>query len=187
MVSFGQRLKHLRLERGITLDKLAEELGTTRATLSHYEKEQRTPNSDMLKSIAKYFNKSTDYLLGNFAILAQLVDYIRLNRTFAEFSRLSGVEEGMLIEICSGKIDAPPGMETLRKIYESDPDAQAIVSFEELLEAAGYLDHKTALSLKKRGQDEDNVVLYSYAQELGLSAQEAKEAIEFVAKIKKKT
>jgi transcriptional regulator with XRE-family HTH domain len=189
MVTFGQRLKQLRLEHEITLDKLAEELGTTRATLSHYEKGQRTPNSEIIKSISKYFGVTADFLLGNFTTLAKLVDYIRLNRTFAAFAELTGVNEDLLIKICGGQIEDPPAREVLKKIYNADPDAQAIVSFEELLEAAGYLDSKTALSMRKRGKEEkdDCIILYSYAQELGLTPDEAKEAMEFVAKVKKKT
>lgn len=64
MVTFGERLKSERLLKEITLDKLAEELNTTKATLSRYENNIREPKLDLLNTIADYFNCSVDYLLG---------------------------------------------------------------------------------------------------------------------------
>lgn len=57
----------MRLERtskNISLDKLAEDLNTTKATLSRYENNLREPKVEFIKQIADYFNCSTDYLLG---------------------------------------------------------------------------------------------------------------------------
>lgn len=65
MATFNQRMKELRGEKNITLEELAKVLNTTKSTLSRYENNLRTPNADFVKQLAKYFNISIDYLLGN--------------------------------------------------------------------------------------------------------------------------
>lgn len=61
---FAKRLVKLRENRGITQQTLADDLMITRQSLSLYEKAERTINIDLLVKIAKYFDVSTDYLLG---------------------------------------------------------------------------------------------------------------------------
>lgn len=61
---FAKRLVKLRENRGITQQTLADDLKITRQSLSLYEKAERTINIDLLVKIAKYFDVSTDYLLG---------------------------------------------------------------------------------------------------------------------------
>lgn len=61
---FAQRLVKLREDRGITQQILADDLKISRQSLSLYENAERTINIDLLVKIAKYFNVSTDYLLG---------------------------------------------------------------------------------------------------------------------------
>lgn len=61
---FAERLKGLRNDHGISLKELAGSLDTTAQSLSLYERAERTINIDLLVKISKYFNVSTDYLLG---------------------------------------------------------------------------------------------------------------------------
>lgn len=63
-MDFGDRLKQLRLESGLTLDDLKEVLDTTKATLSRYENKQRDPKSEFVKKCADYFKVSVDYMMG---------------------------------------------------------------------------------------------------------------------------
>ncbi|AND84225.1 transcriptional regulator [Clostridium tyrobutyricum DIVETGP] len=65
MATFNKRMKELRAEKNITLEELAKVLNTTKSTLSRYENNLRTPNADFINQLAKYFNVSADYLLGN--------------------------------------------------------------------------------------------------------------------------
>lgn len=62
-VVFSKRLKLLRKERGLTQNELADYLHTKNTTISNYENEVSSPDMDMLKEIASFFNVSTDYLL----------------------------------------------------------------------------------------------------------------------------
>ncbi|MGH4121637.1 MAG: helix-turn-helix domain-containing protein [Clostridium sp.] len=64
MVTFGDRLKTERNRKQITLEIMAEDLKTTKATLSRYENSLREPKVDFVKQIADYLQCSTDYLLG---------------------------------------------------------------------------------------------------------------------------
>lgn len=61
---FAQRLRELRQEKGLSMKQLAKEIGTTDAAISNWENEINEPKISYLKSIAVFFNVSTDYLLG---------------------------------------------------------------------------------------------------------------------------
>ena len=62
MFSTLEKIKELALKRGISLQKVAEDLGYSINYL--YTLKEKTPKSDRLQEIADYFNVSTDYLLG---------------------------------------------------------------------------------------------------------------------------
>ncbi|UYO62829.1 helix-turn-helix domain-containing protein [Acetobacterium wieringae] len=62
---FGKRLKQLRESREITQQELADILNVSVGTIGMYEIDKRLPNNKNREKIAKYFNVSSDYLLGN--------------------------------------------------------------------------------------------------------------------------
>ncbi len=64
MNQFSKRLREIRLLNKMTLDELAIALNTTKTTLSRYENNKRTADSDFIIATAKYFSVSTDYMLG---------------------------------------------------------------------------------------------------------------------------
>lgn len=64
MATFQDRLKFLRKEKNITLDKLAEALNTTKATLSRYENGLRIPNVDFANQLSEFFGVQSNYILG---------------------------------------------------------------------------------------------------------------------------
>ena len=64
MSKFAERLKELRLEKGLSQDKLAKEIGITHTAIGLWELDKRCPNILALIKLAKFFNVSTDYLLG---------------------------------------------------------------------------------------------------------------------------
>lgn len=61
METLGDRIASLRKSKGLSQRKLMEILKFD--NLSKYEKNQRQPNYEILKSIADFFNVSTDWLL----------------------------------------------------------------------------------------------------------------------------
>jgi len=61
---FSQILKELRIESNVSQKQLAQVIGYDQATISKYELDKCIPTSDVVVSLAKFFNVSTDYLLG---------------------------------------------------------------------------------------------------------------------------
>lgn len=61
----GDIIKRLREETETTQAELARIIGCTNQAVSQYEKGTRTPDNIALVKIARHFNVSTDYLLGN--------------------------------------------------------------------------------------------------------------------------
>lgn len=64
MIDFGEKLKTLRIEAGMTQADLAKRLNITKSVVSYYELQERTPSPDVLIQLADIFHVSTDYLLG---------------------------------------------------------------------------------------------------------------------------
>lgn len=62
---FGERLKELRVENGMSQDNLSKELNVSQSALGYYENCGRTPDIEFLEKVSKYFNVSDDYLLGH--------------------------------------------------------------------------------------------------------------------------
>lgn len=62
-MQFGDILRELLEEAEITQKQLATELNLLPATLGRYIRNEREPDIETIKRIAKYFDVSTDYLL----------------------------------------------------------------------------------------------------------------------------
>lgn len=60
---FDDRLKKLRLARGLSQAQLAAELGLPQKTYCNYERNEREPSSNTLIKIGAYFGVTLDYLL----------------------------------------------------------------------------------------------------------------------------
>ena len=61
---FSNRLKELRQEKGLIQERFAQELNVSKGAVAMWETGKRIPDSEMLKTIAKFFSVSVDYLLG---------------------------------------------------------------------------------------------------------------------------
>lgn len=61
---FGDNLKKLRSEMGITQTELAKVIGVKPSTVGMYETGERQPNFEIEEKIADFFNVSLDYLRG---------------------------------------------------------------------------------------------------------------------------
>ena len=59
-----ERLRTLRKSRSLSQYAVASEVHITRSTYSSYETGRRLPSLDVLVILARFFNTSTDYLLG---------------------------------------------------------------------------------------------------------------------------
>ena len=92
---FGETLRRLRKNRGITQQELGSHIGTTKAVVSKYETGIGYPGYDTLVRISKYFGVTTDYLLGinrsktidASGLTDEQIDTI--NRIIAEFKKVN--------------------------------------------------------------------------------------------------
>ena len=69
VMTFGEKLKKLRTDSGLTQYELAEKIYVTRTAISKWESDRGYPNVDSLKAISKYFSVSVDELLSSDEVL----------------------------------------------------------------------------------------------------------------------
>lgn len=64
-MDFANRFKELRKLNKLSQNEIAEKYNIDRTTVGKWESNISTPNVEIIKDLAKYFNVTTDYLLGN--------------------------------------------------------------------------------------------------------------------------
>ena len=64
MKIFAERIRELRIEHGLSQEKVGELIGVTRYAVYSYEKGRACPEMKGLITLAKYFEVSIDYLAG---------------------------------------------------------------------------------------------------------------------------
>lgn len=87
----GNRIRELRSDKKITQEELAKVIGVSTSMVGMYETGARRPSFEVLIKISKYFNVSTDYLLGR-------VSKKKLNEWDKKFNSNKLAEEVKLLE-----------------------------------------------------------------------------------------
>lgn len=64
MEKFAERLKELRIEKGLSIQTLAKEVNIGSSSICRWENCQADVKGSQLIILAKYFNVSIDYLMG---------------------------------------------------------------------------------------------------------------------------
>lgn len=82
------RIKKLRVSRGITQRELAKQIGITQPALSNYES-GRTPNIEVAQKISNFFNVSIDYLIGESNIKEPYNKWSKADFLYSEYLRSS--------------------------------------------------------------------------------------------------
>ena len=59
-----ERLKELRLEKKLSQAELAKAIDLSQSSIAYWETGQREPNAKAIIILARFFDVSTDYLLG---------------------------------------------------------------------------------------------------------------------------
>ena len=62
-LAFADRITKLRVNKGLSQQQLAQQLGVKRSVVSYYESGDRLPSLDVLMEMSRVFNVGTDYLL----------------------------------------------------------------------------------------------------------------------------
>ncbi len=69
---FGKRLRHMRIKRGFTQQRIADALSISLNTYQKYEQSERSPSFDTLIELANLLQVSIDWLLGRDDFLKSL-------------------------------------------------------------------------------------------------------------------
>ena len=64
IMGLSERIRTLRKSKSISQAKLAEHLGLTKGAVNSWESDSTQPTLIYIMKLAKYFNVSSDYLLG---------------------------------------------------------------------------------------------------------------------------
>ena len=104
-LSIQERLKDLRVERGLTLGQLAEQTGLSKSALGSYETEDFKDISHYaLIRLAKFYGVTADYLLGLSEMKnhpnADLAD-LRLSDDMIELLKSGRVDNSLLCELAT--------------------------------------------------------------------------------------
>ena len=97
---FSTRIKELRKQAGLSMDQLADQLQITKSRVNMWENNGTVPRMNSLIELAKFFNVTTDYLLGNDDTSNLSRDNAKLNSLQRNLGKLSKADlekaEGML-------------------------------------------------------------------------------------------
>lgn len=63
-LSFVERIRNLREDKDLTQSELGEQVNMTQRKISYIERGKYEPSIDDIVSLCKFFNVSSDYLLG---------------------------------------------------------------------------------------------------------------------------
>ncbi len=106
-----KNLKFLRNKKGVSQQQLADVIGTSQQSINKYENQNIEPDIDTLINLAKYFNTSVDYLIGNSDIdhvIEQVMPY-DLNETESDllkkFRQLNTKEKESIAIIIENYLD----------------------------------------------------------------------------------
>ena len=64
MKIFGERLKLLRTDAGLSILKLSKKIGVSDAAICRWENDKANASCEDVANLAKFFGVSSDYLLG---------------------------------------------------------------------------------------------------------------------------
>jgi transcriptional regulator with XRE-family HTH domain len=63
-MDIGNKITQLRKQNSLSQSELAKKLGISRTIVGNYERNENTPSVDVILKMAKLFNVSVDYILG---------------------------------------------------------------------------------------------------------------------------
>ena len=64
-MNFGKRIKHFRINQGLTQEQFGELFGVSKAVVNNWEHNRNRPNKNNLKKIADYMGTTPDALVIN--------------------------------------------------------------------------------------------------------------------------
>ena len=69
MIKFMNRLKELRMEKGVSQQEIGKLVNMSKMAISHWEKGHSEPSISQLILLSEFFDVTVDYLIGKTDIL----------------------------------------------------------------------------------------------------------------------
>ena len=118
-MTIGQRLKLIRTEAKLSLEKTGALFDITAQTLSRYENGERRPDHDFLRDFGKYFKLSGDWLLYGEPPIRKSTDLDKsIKEAFLELTHLINIKK--IPDITLSETDTMG--DYLRSITKDNPD-----------------------------------------------------------------
>jgi transcriptional regulator with XRE-family HTH domain len=134
MATFGERIKELRQQKGLTQRQMADSFGITERNYQRYEATD-SPSNDTLLKLADFFEVTTDYLLGR-------ADYKYRNNSEKNTSDEPGVQS--ILALDNDKLK--------REFDNSESDGQRLkFLFDEPLQSYAMWLRNTGVSISGGG------------------------------------
>ena len=64
MLNIGERITQLRKQQSLSQEELAKKVGVSRTIIGNYERNANAPSVEVLVKLARVFNVSVDFLIG---------------------------------------------------------------------------------------------------------------------------
>lgn len=77
MLNIGERITQLRKQQNLSQDELAKKAEVSRTIIGNYERNANTPSIEVLLKLAKVFNVSVDYIIGEGELAALDKDLLK--------------------------------------------------------------------------------------------------------------
>ena len=110
---FPKNLRMLMKERNVTQEDLGKVLGKTRQAVGYYAEGSSTPDIQTLANIARFFNTSTDFLLG----LSTCTSTDPSTRTFVDYI---GLDEHAIYAIKDSSVNVKKMIKDLALMENAD-------------------------------------------------------------------
>jgi len=144
-LSIGNNIKRIRLERGLTQEEVAAHLGISFQSISKWERNDGYPDITMLPALSRYFQITTDELLGVKEIEKE-DNYHKLNHLWTENNK-AGLH--------------PENVELMRQSLKEYPnDALLLVQLSTSLEKLSGTDAEKLAHLKESITIQEQILRY---------------------------
>ena len=159
MGTFGQRLKDLRNNRGISQNELSKHIGVSKSSVNMYERDEREPGFETLEAIADFFNVNMDYLLGREPHIstASNSQEIIINARISEGLFSASAKPTVIKFIAAmNSPDSPDFLEYLARVREEMDRTFSAADFKHLTEFLRAINTAYEQALDSVAQNEDS-------------------------------
>lgn len=162
---YGKKLRELRKLEGWTQKEVADKIGVSKQTYSHYENEKRKPSLEMIRELANVYKVDIDQVFGFQDEIAFSSNTIRLP-LYGDISAgaLSAIEGLSYYE--THFIELP--VELLGNYYNADGLFVMRTNGESMNKIIPDKSYAIFRKCKKEDLKDDDIVIYSYDGEYGM-------------------